>query len=315
MQLFRDLTTAYLAGPSVLTIGTFDGLHKGHQHLISTLKVAAKKQQASTVVIAFHPRPKTVLAPHLPGNDYLSTPEERITEFEDLGLNTLILTPFTRELSQIHAKDFIQMLVKQLNIVQLCVGHDFVMGKNQEGNIEKLTELGQTFNYTLHEIGPFLLDGQIVSSTAVRAQLQEGNVRHVAHLLGRYPSLRSHVVHGTQRGQTIGFPTANFFVPPERLLPANGVYATFVSRLDTQERLSSVTNIGLRPSFGGEERTVESYIFNFDEDIYGQTFNLEFVERLRPEQKFDGIEALVGQIKQDAEQARNLLTGEMLQTV
>ena len=312
MQIIRDLTEAHLTESTVLTIGTFDGLHRGHQALIRQLKTAARQLRAKSAVIAFHPRPKAVFVPERYGNDYLTTPDERIALFKSLGLDILVLVPFTLELAQIMAYDFVKLVVESLNVVQFWVGHDFALGKNREGNVEKLAELSAEFNYTLREIEPFLLDSKVVSSSEIRQQLLTGEVRQAAHLLGRYPSLTGKIVLGARRGRTIGFPTANFAVPAERLVPANGVYATFVRRPDDDRRLASVTNIGVRPSFDGQERTVESFIFDFDKDIYDQTFTLEFVERLRPEKKFDGIEALVNQITRDSEQARSLLAKEII---
>jgi len=315
MQLYRDFSAVQLSKPTVLTIGTFDGLHRGHQALLNKLKAAAQQHHAQTAVIAFHPRPKTVLAPQLANNDYLTTAEERILLFEALGIDILLLIPFTIELSQRSARDFIKEVVERLNMIELYVGQDFALGKNREGNKHKLAELGQEFGYSLHEVEPLLLDGQVVSSTEIRQQLLAGDVRRAAFLLGRYPSLSSKIIQGARRGHTIGFPTANFEVPPERLLPANGVYATFVRRAGQEQRYPSVTNVGIRPSFGGQERTVEAYIFDFDQDIYHQPFTVEFVERLRAERKFDKIEALIAQIKQDAEQARRLLIDEVISPV
>jgi len=310
MQIIRDLAAAHLSGPTVLTIGTFDGLHRGHQALIQQLQQSARERRAQAAVIAFHPRPKTVLAPHLPNNDYLTTPDERIALFEKLGLDILILIPFTLEFSQTTAADFMRLLVERLNMVALWAGHDFALGKNREGNLDKLRALGQALNYTVHEFTPLLIDGQIVSSTHVRNFLLAGDVRQATQFLGRYPSLSSEIVHGAQRGRTIGFPTANFAVPAERLLPANGVYATWVQLPGETQRRASVTNVGIRPSFDSSERTVEAYIFDFDQDLYGQRLTLEFVERLRPEKKFSSIDELVAQIRHDAEQARRLLTQE-----
>lgn len=307
MQIFHNLADVQLVGPTVLTIGTFDGLHRGHQHLIHQLTQAAHHHQAQSAVISFHPRPKTVLAPHLPNNDYLTTIAERIQLFSQLNLDILIITPFTLGLAQTTAFDFMQQLTAQLKPVELWAGHDFALGKNREGNVERLTELGQEFNYTLRQFEPFFVDDQLVSSTGVRQALLAGQVSQATRLLGRYPSLRSEVIRGAQRGRTIGFPTANLAVPPERLLPGNGVYATFVKRELTGLHYPSVTNVGIRPSFDGQERTVETFIFEFNETIYGETLTLEFVEHLRPEQKFNGIAELVAQIGQDAEQARQLL--------
>ena len=313
MQIFRNLTDARLTEPTVLTIGTFDGLHRGHQALIGQLKEAATRRQAQAAVIAFHPRPKTVLAPHKPNNDYLTTPEERIALFEKLGLlDVLILTPFSLEFAQTTAYDFMKALTDRLNLVELWAGHDFALGKNREGNITKLTELGQEFNYTVHEFAPVFIEGKIISSTQIRQLLLAGEVRQAAALLGRYPSVTGNIVHGDQRGgRTIGFPTANLAAPPERLLPANGVYATFTQRSNDNRRYASVTNVGIRPSFAGEERTVETYIFDLNEDVYGQKLMVEFVEYLRPEKKFTSINELRAQITHDASQTHRLLAEEV----
>jgi riboflavin kinase/FMN adenylyltransferase len=225
-----------------------------------------------------------------------------------MGLDVLIITPFTLQFAQTTARDFMKMVTERINLVAFCAGHDFALGKNREGNLEKLAELGQDFNYTVHEADTFLLDNQIVSSTQIRKLLRAGDVRQAAHLLGRYPAITGQVGAGAQRGRTIGFPTTNLIVPPERLLPANGVYATFVQW--NSKRLPCVTNVGIRPSFSENTRTIETHIFDFDQDIYEQTLVLEFVERLRPEKKFDSIDDLITRISQDAQQARALLLRE-----
>lgn len=310
MQIIRNLAEARLTGPSVLTIGTFDGLHRGHQDVLRQLKSAAQSLRAQTVVMAFHPRPKAVFAPARFQHDYLTTPAERIALFAQQGIDVLILTPFTLDLAQTSAADFMGQLVAQLNLRQICLGHDFALGKNREGTVDRLRELGQQLGFSVGEIEQFRLDGQVVSSTQIREHLRHGEVRQAAKWLGRYPSLTSEVVHGVQRGRTIGFPTANLAVPAERLLPANGVYATFAQLPGQPHRLAGVTNIGIRPSFDDPQRTVETYIFDFDRDIYGQPVMLEFVERLRPEKKFDSLDGLMAQIQQDSTQARILLAAE-----
>ena len=310
MELIRELATVRFTQPTVLTIGTFDGLHVGHQNLIAQLKEAAQRRQAQAVVLAFHPRPKTVLAPHLPNNDYLTTPVERIALFEKLGIDVLILIPFTLEFSQTTAYDFMKLLVERLNLVELWAGYDFALGKNREGNLEKLTTLGQELDYQVCEFAPFLLDGEIVSSTHIRKLIEAGDVHRATHFLERYPSLSSKIIRGAQRGHTLGFPTANFAVPGERLLPAHGVYATFIQHSNGRQRYPSVTNVGVRPSFNENIPTVETYIFDFDEDLYGQTMTLEFVERLRSEKKFNNLDELVAQISHDAAQAQALLAKE-----
>jgi riboflavin kinase/FMN adenylyltransferase len=311
MIIIRDLAEAQLTGPTVLTIGTFDGVHRGHQALMARLQEAAARQRGQSSVIAFHPRPKAVLVPNHPNKDYLTTVEERTARFEKLGLDALITTPFTLDLAQTSAYDFMKFLSDRLNLVELWAGHDFALGKNREGNIEKLAELGRELDYEVSEFSPFLIEGEIVSSTSIRNMLLAGNVRGAAHHLGYYPVVSGPIVEGAKRGRTIGFPTANFDVPEERLVPANGVYATFVQLPGDNRRYASVTNVGIRPSFEGETRTVETYIFDFTDTIYGQQLTLEFVERLRPEKKFNGIDELVAQITRDADQARTLLADEV----
>ena len=309
MQLFRNLADVHLPQPTVLTIGTFDGLHRGHQDVIRQLKTAAQTHQAQTAVIAFHPRPKAVFAPDRFKDDYLTSPNERISLFKQLSIDVLILIPFTHKLAQTPAFDFMQQLTDHINLVQLCIGHDFALGKNREGTIEKLTDLGNKLNFTVGEIKPFSIENTIVSSTQIRKYLLAGNVRRATYLLGRYPSLESYIIQGDKRGRTIGFPTANFATPTERLLPKNGVYATFFQH--AEQTFSSITNVGVRPTFdGASSRTVETHIFDFNEDIYGQPATLEFVARLRPEKKFNGIDALISQITQDAETAKTLLATE-----
>lgn len=311
MQIIRNLTDAQVTEPVVLTIGTFDGVHRGHQALIKQLKEAALQHQAKSAVLAFHPRPKAIFNPQAHANDYLTTPEERMALFEQNGLDILILLPFSKELAQHSARDFMTLLIDHLNLVELWAGHDFALGKGREGNIEKLTALGQEFNYRVYQFEPFELDGETISSTQIRHLLQAGDVRKAAQLLGRYPMLTGEVTEGAKRGRTLGFPTANLAVPPERLIPANGVYATLVQRPGDSRRFTSVTNIGVRPSFEEAERTVETYIFDFKETLYGQQLTVEFVERLRPEKKFAGIKELVDQIARDVEHARSLLAEEL----
>ncbi|MBN1221049.1 MAG: bifunctional riboflavin kinase/FAD synthetase [Anaerolineae bacterium] len=309
MKIFHNLTSANLLQPTILTIGTFDGIHLGHQALLRQLTEAAQERQAQTAVITFHPRPKTVLAPHLANNDYLTTPQERTALFEKFGLDVLIIIPFTLEFAQTTAYDFMKLVTNHIKVIEFWAGHDFTLGKNREGNLEKLTALGQEFNYTVREFAPFLINSQPVSSTQIRQLLGMGDVRQAAHLLGRYPSLTGQVVEGVKRGRKLGFPTANLAAPAERLVPANGVYATFAHTTNAP-RLASVTNIGVRPSFEGDTRTVETHIFDFSETLYGQPLTLEFVEYLRSEKKFNGVEELMAQINRDVKQARALLAGE-----
>jgi len=314
MQFFSDLTQIQSSQPIILTIGTFDGLHLGHQVLLNQLKIAASAREALTAVLAFHPRPKTVLSPHLPSNDYLTMPNERIAMFEQFGLDILVMMPFTHELANLSASDFMRQVKKHLNLVELWAGHDFALGKNREGDRNYLANLGRELGYTVHEAAPCFVDGQIVSSTHIRHLLSAGEVSQATQLLGHYPAVSGQIVTGVQRGRTIGFPTANIAFSTERLLPADGVYATLLKRAGHEQRYPSVTNIGLRPSFvtGNKERTIEAHILDFNDDIYGEQCSLEFVAYLRPEQKFNHLAELVKQIKQDVEQAKLCLSYKMI---
>jgi riboflavin kinase/FMN adenylyltransferase len=312
MRIVRDLANTTLSEKTVLTIGTFDGVHRGHQALIQQIKEMACQRQVQSAVLAFHPRPKIVLGQRPPDNDYLTTPEERIALFEALGIDVLVLIPFTLKIAEMSAYNFTKLLVSSLNMIELWTGHDFALGRNREGDTKELAILSRKFFFAVHEFEPIHIHGHLVSSTLIRQLLRAGEVRWAAELLGRYPSLSSEITTGVQRGRSMGIPTANFLIPVGRLLPANGVYATFVRRPETTERYPSVTNIGVRPSFEGDGRTVETHIFDFHETLYGQEMTVEFVERLRPEQKFSSADELITQIQQDIAQAHALLAAEPL---
>ncbi len=308
MQLFHHLSEVELARPTVLTIGTFDGVHRGHRALVERLKGTAHERGAQAAVLAFHPRPRALLAPHRPNNDYLTLPARRTALFEALGLDVLILTPFTPELAQVKAYDFMAMLAERLKLVALWAGHDFALGRNREGNLERLAEIGRELGYSVHRFTPGLVEGELVSSTHIRRLLGSGEVRRANRLLGRYFAVEGEVVAGDGRGRRLGFPTANLALSPEQLVPANGVYAAWVWRAG--RRYASATNVGVRPSFAGDTAAVEPHILGFEGDIYGERLTLEFVERLRPERKFGNIEALKEQIGRDAEAAGRLLAAE-----
>lgn len=311
MKIFRDLATAQLNGPTVLTIGTFDGVHRGHQVLLELVRRAATARQAQAAVIAFHPRPVTIFVPDKFSHDYLTTAEERLQLFESQGMDAAVILPFSRELAEVTAHDFVTMLVDNLGMIELWAGHDFALGKNREGDFETLSAMGQAFGYVVRHFNAHQIEGQTASSTKIRNLVATGNVRQATAFLGRYPFYTGVVVHGARRGRQIGFPTANIEVPPEKQVPANGVYATFVRRPGSAERLLSATNVGIRPQFDAGERTIEAHILDFEGDLYGQTLILEFVELLRPEAKFESVAGLVAQMQRDVAQARQILTAEL----
>ncbi len=307
MQVIKDLSQASFQGPSFVTVGSYDGIHIGHQHLVRQMKQAASQSGHLAVVVSFHPRPREVLLPHLPAQ-YLTTSNEKVALLNDLGVDTTVLMPFTRELARLPASEFAQAMVTHLHMRQLWVGTGSALGHNREGTVSALAELGQTMGFDVQAVEPVLWEGTLVNSTYIRHLLTEGRVRQVTALLGRYPSLSGQVIRGSQRGRQVGFPTANILIPSKLAVPANGVYACFAWVGD--ESNPAVTNIGIRPTFIDSERTVETHLLDFDEDLYGTELKIELVAYLRPEIRFDGAAALAAQIRVDIEQAAQLLMPE-----
>lgn len=307
MQVIDDLSKANLNGHSCVTVGSYDGVHVGHQHLLRRMKETADQVGYLTSLVTFYPRPQAVLAAHLPVR-YLTMPAEKITLLADLGLDLTAILPFTRETARTPAAEFMEGLAIHLKMRQLWVGPDFTLGRNREGDIPTLRRLGQAMGFDVQVVEPLIRDGEVVSSTHIRHLLAVGEIRQATALLGRYPALTGQVVQGAQRGQLLGFPTANLSVSPERVIPADGVYACFV--WVNGERRPAVTNIGVRPSFARAERTVETHLLNFSGNLYGLDLKMEFVERLRPEKRFENLDDLIRQIRADSLQAAELLARE-----
>ena len=307
MQVIGDLAEAKLDGPSLVTVGSYDGVHIGHQRLLGQMRNTADTLGFHTSVVTFHPQPKTVLVPHLQTR-YLTTPADKIVLLDGLGLDLVAILPFTRETARTPAVEFVGELVAHLKMRQLWVGPDFALGRNREGDIPRLRESGQELGFEVHVAEPLVQGGQVVSSTRIRNLLMRGEVRQATALLGRYLSITGQVVQGAQRGRLLGFPTANLAVLSERAIPADGVYACFV--WVNNRRYPAVTNIGVRPSFAGAERTVEAHLLGFSGDLYGWDLRMEFVDRLRPERRFTDLVDLAGQIQSDAERATKLLDHE-----
>ena len=304
MLLIDDLQQAHLKQDTVLTIGAFDGVHRGHQFLIQSLLARARETGRLAGLVTFHPHPAAVLNPEVPIR-YLTTPGEKAALLEQLSLDVLAILHFDKALSRMPAAEFVRMLVEHLRARELWVGPDFALGRNREGDAAALDKIGVGMGVAVRGIEPFLLDGEPVSSTRIRALLKEGRTREAARLLGRYPSVAGEVVHGARRGHALGYPTANLEVREERAVPGDGVYAVFA--VLGAERHFGVANIGVRPSFDNGARTVETFILDFDQDIYGCDLVVEFVERLRGEERFDSIPKLIEQIGQDVLVARGIL--------
>jgi len=305
MQHVRSLDAVHLEG-SWVTIGSFDGVHLGHQAIIRRLVDGAHAQGLLAVIITFFPHPSKVLR----GNGspfYLTTPEERAEILAGLEVDLAVTLPFNKELASLTADEFIGLLSEHLNLKRLLVGHDFALGRGREGNFEVLGKLGQKYHYLLEGQSPLLVAGELVSSSRIRELISQGNVARAAEYLGRRFAVEGKVVPGDGRGRTIGIPTANLEIWGELLLPARGVYAT-LAHIGSIE-IPSVTNIGIRPTFENQspQLRVETHLLNFNRDLYGTILQLEFIDFLRPEQRFPSVQALVGQIQTDIKHAREVI--------
>ena len=302
------LNTITLDRPALVSIGVFDGVHRGHQYLISQLVQAAHAANQLAVVLTLFPHPDLVLG-GLSGRYYLTTPDQKADLLEALGIDVVITHPFDDETRHLRAADFVDKLLTHLHMAELWITADFALGYKREGDFAFLQAQGAAKGFVLHELA--LVNGadstEKISSTAIRNALVAGQVEQAADWLGRPYAIRGVVVSGDRRGRTIGFPTANVEPWAEQVIPANGVYACHVM-LDG-ERFRAVTNVGQRPTFNGEGIRIEAHLLDFDRDIYGKTLTVEFVARLRGEQKFSGIDALIAQIRADVEQGRTILAG------
>ncbi len=305
MQHFRSLEEANLSA-AWLTIGSFDGVHRGHQAIINQLIADARAAGAPATVLTFFPHPSVVLR-NRQDPFYLTTAEERAELLERLGVDVVITHPFTPTVAGMSAQEFMALVSRQLHPSRIRVGYDFALGRGREGNVERLQQLGGELGYTLDVIQPVQMDGQIISSSLVRAALFEGNLGKAEKLLGRPYQVGGEVVHGDGRGRLLGIPTANLDVWPQRVLPKSGVY---VCRAQINGQLwGAVTNVGVRPTFESPTPVshVETHVLDFDRDLYGQQMQLDFIMRLRDEQRFPNVEALAAQINQDIRVAREKL--------
>lgn len=306
MNHVYDLASIQLDQPSVVTIGVFDGVHRGHQHLIRRLVKSAREQGRLAVVLTFFPHPDVVLR-GLSGRYYLTTPQQRADLMGDLGVDHVITLPFNEEFRHIRAAAFVDMMCEHLKLESLWVGADFALGYKREGNIEFLRAQGEQKGFSLEAIDLVGEDGiATFSSTAIREALTAGDVEGARRLLGRAYSVSGEVVHGDHRGRTIGFPTANIAVWNEQVVPAYGVYAGWATV--NGEQHMAVTNVGMRPTFEGQNLRVEAHLLDFNRDIYGEIVTFTFESHVRPEKKFDGIQALMTQITADSQSARAYLT-------
>lgn len=300
----EELNAVRVERETALTVGVFDGVHRGHLHVLETLRRRASERGLASGVITLHPHPALVLNPSTP-IVYLTTIEERVALLRASGVDLVVPLTFTLELARYSARDFVSLLVERLRMRFLLIGPDFALGRGREGGPELLSQLASEMGFGLEKVGPFVERGQVISSSTVRAALQEGDLEAVARLLGRPFSLHGPVVHGVERGKVMGFPTANIGVGSGMALPPFGVYVTRAHIGATI--CDSVTNIGRRPTFDNGERTVEVYIMDFDGDLYGAEVRIDVLKRLRSEVRFASVDELADQIRKDVADARAYL--------
>ncbi|HSW95595.1 MAG TPA: bifunctional riboflavin kinase/FAD synthetase [Patescibacteria group bacterium] len=293
--------TGWPKGPLHLAVGVFDGVHLGHQALIRGLVGGAQAAGATPVAATFDPLPAQVLAQDPPQSTLADAPE-RAALLEHAGARAVIVFTFDKAFSQQSAEAFIKRVTTAGDVQRIVVGPDFQFGHGREGAVPALRTLGERHGFAVTVVEPIALGGAVVSSTRIRQALREGDLITAQALLGRPYSVTGTIVRGEQRGRALGFPTINVAPPPDKLLPHDGIYATWVVLGDTRYRAAS--SLGVRPTFGGGPRKLESYVLDFSDEVYGQQATVTFVERIRDEIRFDSADDLAKQIAKDVQQTR-----------
>lgn len=294
------------SSPIWLTIGVFDGVHRGHQAILHQLTEGAHNDSAASLVVTFHPHPAVVLG-KIENPRYLTSPQERARLLGKAGVDMIITLSFTLQMAALSAEEFMRWISSRFQIKQLLVGADFALGKGREGNLTRLKQIGEQMGFGLQVIQPVLLNGERISSSLIRDHLQEGEVQQASRLLGRYYRIGGSVIHGDGRGKQLGFPTANLQFWEEQLLPAGGVYATWA--WVNGVRYPSVTNLGFRPTFDQHtlQPHLETHLLGFQRNLYNQWIELDFVQHLRSEIRFASVDALIDQVNQDKKTAEEVL--------
>ncbi len=291
----------------VVTIGSFDGVHAGHKRILSSLLNNARQKSGDAVVITFATHPRKILTPQTPPR-ILTTREEKTAAIAENGIEHIVLLDFTREMSNMYAGEFFsEFILKRMGAIDIVVGYDHAFGKDREGNIDFLRELSRVRGFGITRVEPKNFYSRPISSTWIRTELEDGNIRLASTLLGRPYTLVGVSVRGAGRGQKIGFPTANI-VPgdPDKVIPKDGVYAVEV-RINGHLHRQGMLNIGTNPTFANTERSIEVNIFDLSEELYGSNIELRFIDRIRDEIKFDSVDGLIRQLERDREAALDIL--------
>ncbi len=309
LQVTFGFPSTVRLGPVCLTIGTYDGVHRGHQAILLPLIEKARAPGSTSVLVTFEPHPRCVLDPdHCPQN--LTTLDEKTWVLDQLGMDRAVVIPFTPQVAALSPATFMRRLMSAMELRHLTVGYDFAFGHARRGDHTFLQRLGARHGFSVTVTPALQRGGSPISSSRIRRLLLLGQVRAAAQLLGRDYFVRSVVEHGGERGHRIGYPTANLKITPNKLLPANGVYAVRVL-VDGQTH-QAVMNIGFRPTFGGSTLTVEAFLLDYEGDLYGKLLTMSFVQRLRGERRFPSAAALQQQIARDVESARRILGNRTL---
>lgn len=303
MKIFHGLENANILRPTVLTLGVFDGLHLGHQRIMQTVAERARAANAVATAITFDPHPRAVLHPES-APPLLQTLDQRLANFEVLGIEQTIVIAFDREFAAQPAEDFLCSVVHdRLHAKEVYLGKGFAFGKNRGGNIDLLRRMSKELGFFADEVEEVTLRGKRISSSTIRRLLADGRINLARRMLGRPYGVEGVIIRGNRRGHTIGFPTANLH-PHNRVIPKFGVYATATLVGGVWRR--SITNIGVRPTFENQaEPSIETYLFDFDGDLYGDVLRVRFLHRIRDERKFSGIDELKAQIEKDTKRALN----------
>lgn len=307
MKVFEGFDQLPLFKNAVLTVGSFDGVHKAHKYIIDFVKNIAKKEDGETIVLTFEPHPRIVLNNDLSNFKLLTSIDEKINLLENCGVENLIIANFSADFSQLEPEDYIQkILINTLKINHIVIGYNHHFGKNRKGNFDTLQNFSKLMNFAVTQIPKQLIDDENISSTNIRAALQDGNISIANEMLQHKYFIKGKIIHGNKLGRQIGFPTANIQIENTyKLIPQNGVYAVILKLNDTV--LHGMMNIGFKPTFGTNDLSVEVHIFDFAKDIYNETLEIFFIDKIRAEQKFESKDALINQLKIDEQTTRSIL--------
>lgn len=306
MKIFSDLSQITKDKNTFVTIGTFDGVHLGHQKIIERLEASADQNNCRSFLITFEPHPRKIVSKNS-AIKLLTTTDEKLLILKKLKVQNVFLVNFTIDFSQLSADEFVKKyIIDAIGVKEIIIGYDHHFGKDRSGDLKKLSQLGKEFDFNLSMVEEVKISGQVVSSSKIRTALAEGNLLIANSLLGRYYSFSGKVIHGDKRGRTLGYPTANLQIDEDKLLPALGIYLCEV--IANNEKYHGLLSIGRRPTFYSEGEIIpEVFILNFDEDIYDANITLNLIGRIRSEKKFDSVEALIKQIDDDRNTALKIL--------